>query len=90
MAETELDLLRGPGFTVAELRVVETLWAGQPACIAALRDVTERKRAEQNAHQLIRAEAARSVAEECRAQVPFPGGIDGSAVIIARLLEDIG
>ena len=32
---------------VAELRVVETHWEGQPAYLASLRDITERKRYEQ-------------------------------------------
>lgn len=68
---TELDFLRDGEPRVAELRVVESEWEGRPACIASLRDVTDRKRAEQDARELIRAHAARSAAEEAAQRLRF-------------------
>jgi PAS domain-containing protein len=45
---TELDIVRkAGGIAVAEMRVVETRWEGENAYLASLRDVTERKRAEE-------------------------------------------
>ncbi len=45
---TEIELVRGAGPAgVAEMRVVEIDWEGAPAYLASLRDITERKRAEQ-------------------------------------------
>ena len=44
---TELDLVRpGDSARVAEMRVVELMWEGEKAFLASLRDVTERKRAQ--------------------------------------------
>jgi signal transduction histidine kinase len=60
---TELDLLSDGGPRVAEMRVVQSEWEGHIAYIASLRDVTERKRAEQGARDLIREQAARTAAE---------------------------
>lgn len=40
----EIDLLSRRGAIVAEIRVVEVDWQGQPAYLAMLRDVTEHKR----------------------------------------------
>ncbi|MCU0490502.1 MAG: PAS domain-containing sensor histidine kinase [Chloroflexaceae bacterium] len=43
----ELDILRpGAGPSVAEMRVVETTWENQPAFLASLRDISDRKQAE--------------------------------------------
>jgi PAS domain S-box-containing protein len=39
---------------IAEMRVVESEWEGEPACLATLRDITERRLAEQHERQLIR------------------------------------
>jgi signal transduction histidine kinase len=61
---TEVDLLAGGSARVAEMRVVLSEWEGTKAYIASLRDVTERKRAEQDARRLIREQAARAAAEE--------------------------
>ena len=61
---TEVDLLSGGSPRVAEMRVVRSEWEGTTAYIASLRDVTERKRAEQDARRLIREQTARTVAEE--------------------------
>lgn len=44
---TELEIVReGSQAAVAEMRVVETIWAGQLAHLATFRDITERKRTE--------------------------------------------
>ena len=61
---TEIDILRPGGRTVvAEMRVVETEWEGRPAFLASLRDVTDRKRAEEARAQLIREQTVRAEAE---------------------------
>jgi signal transduction histidine kinase/ActR/RegA family two-component response regulator len=42
---TEIEIpLSGRGVRFAELRVVETEWEGQPACLVALRDISEHRR----------------------------------------------
>ena len=44
---TEVDIAQRTGqILIAEMRVTETEWNGQPARLASLRDVTDRKRAE--------------------------------------------
>jgi signal transduction histidine kinase/CheY-like chemotaxis protein len=61
----EIDVLRAGGETaVAEMRVVETEWEGEPAFLATLRDITDRRRAEEARAQLIKEQAARAEAEE--------------------------
>jgi PAS domain-containing protein len=60
---TELDLLHDGGARIVEMRVVESEWDREDACIASLRDVTERRHAEESARRLIREQAARSAAE---------------------------
>jgi signal transduction histidine kinase len=60
---TELDLLHPGQSRVVEMRVVESEWEGETAYIASLRDVTERKQAEEAARRLIREQAARAAAE---------------------------
>lgn len=50
---TELDILRPGGRTIAvELRVATTEWDGRAACVASLRDTTERKRMEAERREL--------------------------------------
>jgi len=45
---TEIDIIKKSGETaVAEMRVVETEWEGEIAYLASLRDITERKRAQE-------------------------------------------
>jgi signal transduction histidine kinase len=61
---TELDLAHNGEALVVEMRVVESQWRGAIACIASLRDVTERKRSEERQRELIREQTARSAAEE--------------------------
>ena len=59
-----IDVVRPGGATVAaELRVVDITWEGEPARLVTLRDVTERRRAEERAQQLERERAARAEAE---------------------------
>lgn len=61
---SEIQLTRpGERPTVAELRVAETVWEGTPALLAYLREVTDRKRAERRARDLIREQTARREAE---------------------------
>ncbi len=49
---SEIDVVAGPTSRTAEMRVVAIDWVGQPAALASLRDVTERKRAEDELRQL--------------------------------------
>jgi K+-sensing histidine kinase KdpD len=61
---TEIDLLPpGRAPVVADMRVAETTWDGQPARLVLIRDVTERKAAEERERDLIREHAARVEAE---------------------------
>jgi signal transduction histidine kinase len=80
---TELDLLRNGEPRVAEMRVVESEWEGRPACIASLRDVTDRKRAEQDARELIREHAARQAAEASARRLRFL--LDSSTLLASSL-----
>jgi signal transduction histidine kinase/ActR/RegA family two-component response regulator len=51
----EIDLLKkGVRERIAEMRVVSTWWQGNPAFLATLRDVTERKQAEDKAREAVR------------------------------------
>jgi signal transduction histidine kinase len=68
---TELDLVRNGSARVVEMRVVDSEWEGTPAWIATLRDVTDRKRAEENARRLIGEQAARLAAEEAARRFRF-------------------
>jgi PAS domain S-box-containing protein len=60
---TELDL---PGGRVAEMRVVDLLWEGRSACLASLRDVTDRKEAEDAARRVWRERTAQEESEKER------------------------
>jgi signal transduction histidine kinase len=60
---TELDMVSGGVPRSVEMRVVESEWEGAPACIASLRDITERKQVEENARRLIREQTGREAAE---------------------------
>jgi signal transduction histidine kinase len=64
----EIEIIRPDGSPVAaELRVVETDWEGQSARLVTLRDITDRKRAEERAEQLERERVARAEAEAANA-----------------------
>ncbi len=80
---TELDLPRNGDPRVAEMRVVESEWEGSPACIASLRDITERKRGEHNARELIREHAARAAAEQAARRLRFL--LESSTLLAASL-----
>jgi signal transduction histidine kinase len=80
---TEIDLVSHGAPRVAEMRVVESRWEGRDAYIASLRDVTERKRAEQDARRLIREQAAREAAEELARRQRFL--LDGSTRLSTSL-----
>jgi signal transduction histidine kinase len=61
---TEIEIVRRDGPpVVSELRVVETTWEDEPAMLISLRDVTDRKEAEEQSRQLERERAARAQAE---------------------------
>ncbi|MFN2397785.1 MAG: sensor histidine kinase [Gemmatimonadaceae bacterium] len=61
---TDIELVRrGGGLITAELRVAEMLWEGQQTRLVSLRDITERKEAEENARRLAAEQAARVQAE---------------------------
>jgi len=61
---TEVEVVHpGDGVITAELRVVDVEWAGAPALLVSLRDITHRKRAAERERQLERERAARSEAE---------------------------
>ncbi len=68
---TEVDLLATGRARVAEMRVVESEWEGEVAYLASLRDITERKRAEDNARELFREHAARGAAEQVARRLRF-------------------
>jgi signal transduction histidine kinase len=60
----EVEIVRPDGGAVsAELRVVDLDWEGAPAYLASLRDITDRKRAEERASQLEEERLARVEAE---------------------------
>jgi signal transduction histidine kinase len=68
---TEIDLVREGEPLVAELRVMETEWEGKPARIVSLRDITDRKAAEDSARELVREQMARAEAEEAAHRAEF-------------------
>ena len=68
---TELDLVAGGDPRVVEMRVVSSEWEGQPALIASLRDITERKRAEEATVRLAKEQAARVAAENLARRFRF-------------------
>jgi len=62
---TEIDVVGAAGEElVAEMRVVETEWEGEPALLAVLRDISERKRLEAERAARLREQLAREEAEQ--------------------------
>ncbi|HEU4642093.1 MAG TPA: PAS domain-containing sensor histidine kinase [Gemmatimonadaceae bacterium] len=60
----EIHLVRPHGELVtAELRVADAVWDGAPARLISLRDITDRRRAEERARQVEQERAARAEAE---------------------------
>lgn len=62
-ATTELDLVSRGEVRAVEMRVVETTWDGHPALLASLRDITGRRKAEEERQELFRAQTARAEVE---------------------------
>ncbi len=61
---TEIQIVRrGSAVIVAELRLVDAAWEDEPAMLVSLRDVTDRKQAEDRERQLERERRARAEAE---------------------------
>ena len=61
---TEIEVVRRNGTTVvAELRLVRIDWEGESAVLVSLRDVTDRREADQRAKELAREQRARAEAE---------------------------
>jgi signal transduction histidine kinase len=61
---TQIEIVKPQGASMtAELRVVETEWDGEQVRLVSLRDITDRKRAEDRAAQLERERLARAEAE---------------------------
>jgi signal transduction histidine kinase len=81
---TEVDLISDGAPRVAEMRVVQSEWEGHIAYIASLRDVTERKRAEEAARELIREQAARTAAETAADRFRF---LSESSALLASSLD---
>jgi signal transduction histidine kinase len=68
---TELDLLSRGAPRSVEMRVMKSEWDGVPALIASLRDITDRKHAEENARRLIREQTRREAAESSAQTLRF-------------------
>ena len=68
----EVDLVRRGGATVAvEIRSAPLHWEGEEARVVTVRDVTERRRAEERERELIRAAAAQREAEAATERAEF-------------------
>ncbi|HEY4690421.1 MAG TPA: GAF domain-containing protein, partial [Anaerolineae bacterium] len=81
----EIDLVREPGqLRIAELRVIDIEWDGQPAHLASLRDVTEYKRAEQAERE------ARVLAEALRDSAAALSGTLYLDEVLDRILVQTG
>jgi PAS domain S-box-containing protein len=74
---TEIDIIRRNNDTgvfemrVAEMRAVQTEWEGELAYLASLRDITDRKKAEEERAKFIREQTARVEAEAAGRRLAF-------------------
>lgn len=90
---TEMDIVRKAGNepVVAELRVSATTWESAPAQLISLRDITDRKRAEEQAQRILVEQAARERAEaaarQSRLLAEVGAALDRSSRIEAALAE---
>jgi len=81
-----VDVVRPDGDALAaELRVADTDWQGGAARLVSLRDVTQRRREEEQARQLIREQVARAEALAAERSARFVGEVSS---ILAESLED--
>jgi signal transduction histidine kinase len=83
---TEIDVVSQGAPRTVEMRVVASMWDGHDAYIASLRDITERKQAEQDARRLIREQTAREAAEQLARRQRFL--LDGSTRLSSSLDYD--
>ncbi len=90
---TEIDLVGGDGpGRVAELRVASTEWEGESARLVSLRDITDRKKAEERERELIREQAARTEAEAAAKRNEFLARISESltsSLDVDRILREM-
>ena len=96
----EIDVVAVPTARTGEMRVIAVDWEGKPAALASLRDVTERKRTEDEPRRLpteleLRVSAhrpARSRRGRTRSfqllRLPRPAGLAAAIHGFARMLED--
>jgi len=81
---TEIDVVRrGGGTAAAELRAVEVEWEEEPALLVSLRDVTDRREAEERRRQAEADQAARRHAEAEAKRARFLSNV--SSVLSASL-----
>ncbi|HET8656626.1 MAG TPA: ATP-binding protein [Longimicrobiaceae bacterium] len=82
---TEIDVVRQAGREpiVAEMRVTATSWDGDAAQVVSLRDITDRKRAEEQGQRIIFEQAAREQAERASERARFLA--EAGAVLDASL-----
>ncbi len=81
---TEIDIV-GSG-QISEMRVVETEWDGEPAYLASIRDITDRKRAEEELRE--REEQLRVVLEAVKEGITFSNEA-GHFVVYNSEMENI-
>jgi two-component system CheB/CheR fusion protein len=90
---SEIDFFKkGSAPRIAEMRVVSTWWQGNPAFLATLRDVTERKQAENKAREAVRRrdEFLAILSHELRnplAAIANAVGVLGSGKLDGRMFE---
>jgi signal transduction histidine kinase len=83
---TEVDVVRGPQtVTIAEMRVVETEWAGEKVSLATLRDVTDRRQLEEERRRRLEERVARNEAEAAARRLEL---IASAGTLLASSLGD--